>query len=59
MTDTYNGLADGFHSFTLGVAAIREIAIRRHDYPPEPGRPHELRWWREGRVKQSELDTLA
>lgn len=57
MSDTYDATANSERSYALWLAAAREIKIRAGQLPPNPDKPEECRWAREGSCKISELDS--
>jgi hypothetical protein len=48
---------DGHRCYELGIAAIREQCIRRHQVQPDRDNPDEMRWAREGDRPVHQLDT--
>lgn len=51
-------LDDGYRSYQLGHASIREYGIRKGHVEPRPNSEEELRWKAEGYRHWSELDTV-
>ncbi len=49
---------DSFKSWQLGVAAWREIFIRKGDIPPKEGDATHARWVAEGPRRPSQLDCV-
>ena len=54
----YDPADDGKKSWTLSIAAQREISIRSGWLRPSPNRPDETRWASEGPVPNHKLETL-
>lgn len=51
--------SDGAVCYEVGITALREIAIRRHNVLPRPGDVVEQMWWDEGPVPVRELDSAT
>ena len=49
---------DSYGSWCLAIAALRERNIRAGTIKPDPDRPNETRWQREGVRVDSDLDVV-
>jgi hypothetical protein len=49
---------DSRKGYDLAVACLREMRIRRHKIQPRPDNRQELRWWLEGEIPVSTLETV-
>lgn len=54
----YDPAANSFRSWAIGIAAMREIALRRGIIEPRENDPTEARWRAEGPVEMHRLDTV-
>lgn len=50
---------DSRKGYDLAIACLREKRIRAHEIRPAPGNTQELRWWLDGPVDNSKLETVA
>ena len=50
--------ADARKSYDLWIAIRREKRVRAHAVEFKRLKPHEMRWWNEGPVPDSKLDTV-
>lgn len=49
---------DSFKSWALGIAAAREVCVRKGQILPRVGDAEEQRWAREGFISNRELDCV-